>query len=82
MFHSPALARVDCFCGSTVMPSLMSPTSETNSVKVKFKCNLVRLTKNSYFELNRTAPTQGARSFIGIKKLFYAYRGTLTCENS
>ena len=68
MFYSSASAGVECFCGSKVMSSLTSPTSQTNSVKVNSKCNLVRLIKNSCFDLSLTAPTLDARSLIGVKK--------------
>ena len=50
--------------------------SHTNSVKINSKQNLVCLTKKSFFDLSLTAPTLGARSFMGVQKLFSAYRGT------
>ena len=94
MFYSSALARIECFCGSKEMSSLMSPTSQTDSVKVKSRRNLVRLTKNSCFELSLTVLPRVPDVLMG-----YAYRGTysrhgrrisipeliigpLTCENS
>ena len=76
MFYSSALARVECVCGSKAMSSLTSPTSHTNSVKINSKQNLVCLTKKSFFDPSLTAPTLGARSFMGVQKLFSAYRGT------
>ena len=48
------------------MSSLMS---STDSVNVNSKRNLVRPTKNSCFELSLTAPTQGARSYLGVKRI-------------
>ena len=44
--------------------------SQTTSVKVNTKRNLVHLTKKSCFDLSLTAPTLGVRGFIGVKKLF------------
>ena len=59
------------------MSSLISPTNQTESVKVKSKHNLVCPTKNSCFDLSLTALTQGVPEVLmGYKKLFYAYRGT------
>ena len=56
------------------MSSFTRPTSQTNSVKVNPNPNLVCLTKK--FMLSLKAPTLGAKSFIGVKKFFSAYRGT------
>ena len=47
------------------MSSLMSSTDPVN---VNSKRNLVLPTKNSCFELSLRAPTQGARSYLGVKK--------------
>ena len=49
--------------------------SQTTSVKVNTKRNLVHLTKKSCFDLSLTAPTLDVRGFIGVKKLFFTYRG-------
>ena len=43
MFYSSVLARVECFIGSKEMSSWTFPTSQTKSVKVNSKRNLVRL---------------------------------------
>ena len=54
--------------------------SQTTSVKVNTNRNLVHLTqKNSCFDLSLTAPTLGAKSFIGVKKIvFHIQRFVLT----
>ena len=70
MFYSSASARVECFCGSKVMSSLTSPTSQTKSVKVNSK---FVSQNNSCFDLSLTAPTLGARNLMGVKKKCFPY---------